>query len=150
MKKCSLLNFDKFIELSEPGNNAQWFCPKCLSASLPFAELNDIDYDLELAGIHTISNNTSLKIYPEKTIIKFIDSCHNVSINEDDDIDGNEISFHSINSKYYDLHELIQIIPDPSSIGILHTNLASIYKYHHGLVGILSLFKFSISYHWYN
>ena len=39
-------------------------------------------------------------------------------------------------------HELIKIKPHPSSIGILHTNLASIYKYHDNLVDTLSLFKF--------
>ena len=138
MKKCSLLNYDDYIELSKVGNNAQWYCPKYLSAFLPFAGLNDISYDLELAGIHKMSSNTSLILHTEETFSTFIGSCHNITIN-DDDVDDNDTLFHSINSKYYDLHELIKIKPDPSSIGILHTNLASIYKYHDDLVDTLSL-----------
>ena len=65
MKKCSFLNYDDYIELNKAGNNAQWYCPKCLSAFLPFAGLNDISYDLKLAGIHKMSSNTSLILHTE-------------------------------------------------------------------------------------
>ena len=85
-----------------------------------------------------MSSNTSLILHTEETFSKFIDSCHNITINIDGD--DNDTLFHSINSKYYDLHELIKIKPDPSSIGILHTYLASIYKYHDDLVDTLSLY----------
>ena len=49
---------------------------------------------------------------------------------------------HVINSQYYDNHSFNQIKPDVSStLGILHTNLASINKYHDDLSTVLTLLK---------
>ena len=48
--------------------------------------------------------------------------------------------FTRINSKYYDLPD-INNLSNESSLGILHTNLASLYKYHDDLEQILPLMK---------
>ena len=50
--------------------------------------------------------------------------------NEDDENEDN--IFTCINSKYYDLPD-INNLSNESSLGILHTNLASLYKYHDDL-----------------
>ena len=49
-----------------------------------------------------------------------------------------------INSRYLDIPLFNQIKPDPaSSLGILHTNIASISKHFDDLTSVLSLLKFN-------
>ena len=49
--------------------------------------------------------------------------------------------FSLINSMYYGLHDISNLNNDSSSLGILHTNLASLNKYHDDMEQILSLMK---------
>ena len=59
------------------------------------------------------------------------------------DNDENNDLFNLINSKYYHIHQFNKIKPDKSSsIGIIHTNLASMYLHHDDLVLTLSKLKF--------
>ena len=55
----------------------------------------------------------------------------NLIYNNDDDENEDNI-FTRINSKYYDIPD-INNLSNESSLGILHTNLASLYKYHDDL-----------------
>ena len=75
--------------------------------------------------------------------MRFVEACDNINfqITEDnEDISDNDL-FNSVNSKYYDLPELNQLRPSPSSLGILHTNLASLNKYHEDLLRIYTPIK---------
>ena len=49
--------------------------------------------------------------------------------------------FSNISSKYYDVHKISKLKTELSSLKILHTNLASLYKYHDDLELILSIMK---------
>ena len=44
-----------------------------------------------------------------------------------------------INSNYYDLRELKKLKIDPSTLGIMHTNITSLNAHHEELERILSL-----------
>ena len=69
--------------------------------------------------------------------------CQFVSDDKDDEDNTNIDVFNEVNSNYYDIHELNTLKPDLlSSIGFLHTNLASIYKHYDDLVYTLSRLKF--------
>ena len=82
-----------------------------------------------------------MKLYPDESFTQFINTCENISLNFDDN-DETDI-FNKINSKYYGIREFNQIKSDSqSSIGILHTNLASIYKHYDDLLITLSQLNF--------
>ena len=66
------------------------------------------------------------------------------SINPEEDKNvTDDILFNNvINSNYYDLQELSKLKNDPSNLGIMHTNIASLNTHHDELKRILSLIKF--------
>ena len=60
--------------------------------------------------------------------MRFVEAYENINfqITEDNEDISDDDLLNSIKSKYYDLHELNQLRPSPSSLGILYTNLASL------------------------
>ena len=92
--------------------------------------------DLSVDHVKTSEN---IKLQPDVSFKEFISACQNLIYNNDDDENEDNIFIH-INSKYYDLPD-INNLSNESSLGILHTNLASLYKYHNDLEQILSLMK---------
>ena len=111
-------------------NKLSWYCPRCI-----FSQLPDINLGLSVDQVKTSEN---IKLQPDESFKKFISACQNLIYNNDDDENEDNI-FTRINSKYYDLPD-INNLSNESSLGILHTNLASLYKYH-DLEQILSLMK---------
>ena len=94
-----------------------------------------MNLDLSVDQVKTSEN---IKLQPDESFKKFISACQNLIYNNDNDENEDNI-FTRINSKYYDLPD-INNLSNESSLGILHTNLASLYKYH-DLEQILSLMK---------
>ena len=83
-----------------------------------------------------------LKLYPDDSFNQFIESCETLALNFNDN-DENDDIFNHINSQYYNIHKFNNIKPDlSSSIGFLHTNIASLYKHHDDLVITLTQLKF--------
>ena len=75
-----------------------------------------------------------LKLNPDDSFNQFIESCETLALNFEDNDENDDIFIH-INSQYYNIHKFNNIKPDlPSSIGFLHTNIASLYKHHDDLV----------------
>ena len=83
-----------------------------------------------------------LKLYPDDSFNQFTESCETLALNFEDN-DENDDIFNHINSQYYNIHKFNNIKPDlSSSIGFLHTNIASLYKHHDDLVITLTQLKF--------
>jgi len=83
-----------------------------------------------------------VNLHVDDDMQNFITSCQNLIFDNSDEGDNNnDYIFTNINSRYYDLHNINKIKNELSALGILHTNLASIYKYHDDLELILSLIK---------
>jgi len=119
---------------SDPLNNCQWFCPICIFSFLPDNDRNLTD---ELINI---SENVNIEC--DKKLKQFISSCQNFILHNDEEaVDDSDIIFNNIKSKYYNLQEINKLGNDSSSLGMLHTNLASLYKYHDDLELVLSLLK---------
>ena len=93
-----------------------------LSSRCIFSQLPDINLDLSVDQVK-ISEN--IKLQPDENFKKFISTCQNLIYNNDDDENQANIFIH-INSKYHDLPD-INNLSNESSLGILHTNLASLY-----------------------
>jgi len=132
-KKCSNLDYNEFLYYTRAPNESQWYCPICLFSHLPDASLELSDEFLN------ISENA--KTVCDENLKHFINSCQNKLLDINLNFEDDENTFTNINSKYYDLHEIKKLKNDLTSLGILHTNLASIYKYHDDLELILSLIK---------
>ena len=130
-KNCSNLSYDKFLYFINPNNRSGWYCPICI-----FSQLPDINLDLSVDQVKTSVN---IKLQPDESFKKFINACQNIIYNNDDDENEDNIFTH-VNSKYYDLPDINNLSIE-SSLGIIHTNLASLYKYHDDLEQILSLMK---------
>ena len=143
MKNCSLLDYETFISLTNSDNTIEWFCSNCDANLLPFSKLNDTEIFLELNNeLDTAS--PELILIPDESFNDFIHSCEKLNFNSilNSDNDNNDL-FNLIDSKYYHIHQFNKIKPDKSSsIGILHTNLASIYLHHDDLLLTLSKLKF--------
>jgi len=121
------------VYYSDPQNQGDWFCPICVFSNLPDSakELTD--------EINNISENVKLEC--DENLKNFITSCQNFIFHNDEETEDDDIILNNINSKYYDLQEINKLKSDSSSLGILHTNLASLYKYHDDLELVLSLIK---------
>ena len=136
---CSLLSMHAFMTYSQ--SSITWFCTKCDGLNMPFNILNDIQLYLE------INNNSSepsdeLQLFPDHAFREFSQECHQFLINYTEDDTDLTDNFNQVNSKYYDINEINLIKTDKSSsIGFLHTNLASLYKHHSDLTLVLSLLK---------
>ena len=140
MKKCSLLDLHQFTLLTDLNNNDPWFCPSCIASNLPFNDLNDSNFFLFQYDILDKASD-DLKLYPGESFTQFIDRCENITISSEDNDDSD--IFNNINSKYYGIHKFNQIKTDSqSSIGFLHTNLASISKHYDDLFITLSQLKY--------
>ena len=87
-----------------------------------------------------------IKIYGDLRFKKFIKTCENIKFSIDPEEDENvtdDILFNNvIDSNYYDLQELNKLKIDPSTLGIMHTNIASLNAHHDELELTLSLIKF--------
>ena len=83
-----------------------------------------------------------LKLYPDDSFSHFINSSDALDLNSDLNDDDDDI-FNQITSKHYSIHEFNKIKHDfQPSLGLLHINLASIYK-HYDLSTSLSQLKFN-------
>ena len=120
------------MHYSDPKNNSKWYCSICTFSYLP-------DANLELSTNQEISEN--VKLQSNENLKKFITSCQNINIHNLGDEDDNDNIFSNISSKYYHLHEINKLKTELSSLKILHTNLASLYKYHDDLELIFSIMK---------
>ena len=136
--KCSLLSLDEFNEHVNCKENP-WSCSKCTASFFPFNTVDDNDLFLEnlrLCGIVS----SDLNIIPSNELNVFLTESNDLS-NTFNETQPEKFP-HVINSQYYDNHRFNQIKPDLSStLGILHTKLASINKYHDDLSTVLTLLK---------
>ena len=110
-----------------------------LNVQLPFNTVEDNDRFLENLRLSGIVSS-DLNIIPSNELNVFITESNDLynTINESQPDEFPNV----INSQYYDNHSFNQIKPDSSStLGILHTNLASINKYHDDLSTVLTLLK---------
>ena len=141
MKKCSLLDLHQFTKYNNPENSDPWYCTYCTANTLPFNNLNDTPF-LLLQNVLMDKVSDDLKLYPDESFNHFTEACETLIINSEDN-DVNDDILNHVNSKYYNIHNFKKIKPDvPSSIGFLHTNIASIYKHHDDLLITLSHLKF--------
>ena len=139
MKKCSLLDLHQSTKYNNPENSDPWYCTYCTANILPFNNLNDTHF-LLLQNELMDKVSDDLKLYPDKSFNYFTEACETIINSEDNDV--NDGILNHVNSKYYNIHKFNKIKPDvPSSIGFLHTNIASIYK-HDDLLITLSHLKF--------
>ena len=79
---------------------------------------------------------------------KFVDQCEHVEnqlkSNGDDDLDENNLSLTTVNSKYYNFKQLNSLKPDKSSrFGLLYVNIASLNAHIDDLRTALTRSKFS-------
>ena len=140
MKKCSLLDLHQFTLLTDLNNNDPWFCPSCIASNLPSNDVNDSNFFLLQYDILDKASD-DLKLYPGESFTQFIDQCENITISSEDNDDSD--IFNNINSKYYGIHKFNEIKTDSqSSIGFLHTNLASLSKHYDDLFITLSQLKY--------
>ena len=96
---------------------------------------------MENLGVQNSSGN--LKIYPHENLNQFVNKCSDIFDNLTDNVNNEEGLPIPINSSYYDIHKFNQIKTNiSSSIGLIHTNLASINKIFDDLSLVLSLLKF--------
>ena len=140
--RCSLLNLNEFSEFSDSALSKPWFCVKCVGSFMPFTCLNDNQLFIE-TNFMASEPSEDLQLFPDFNFQEFTESCHNALtyFNNSDTVFTD--NFNQIDSKYYDLNEFNLIKPKAnSSIGFLHTNLASLYKHHSDLILVLSLFKY--------
>ena len=118
---------------TDTNNKSAWYCPICI-----FSQLPDKNLDLSVDQVITSDN---IKLLPDENFKKFINSCQNIILHDEDEDENEDNIFTHINSMYYGLHDINNLNNDSSSLGILHTNLASLNKYHDDLEQILSLMK---------
>ena len=84
-----------------------------------------------------------MKIFPHENFNEFFNKCSDIFDNLTDNVENEEGLAIPINSSYYDIHKFNQIKTDnASSLGFIHTNLASINKNFDDLNLVLSLLKF--------
>ena len=133
IKNCSNLSYDKFLAFTDTNNKSAWYCPICI-----FSQLPDQNLDLSVDQVITSDN---IKLLPDENFKKFINSCQNIILHDEDEDENEDNIFTHINSMYYGLHDINNLNNDSSSLGILHTNLVSLNKYHDDLEQILSLMK---------
>ena len=132
--------YEEFNLYTDPSINKEWICPKCCANELPFYDLSTNDLHLENIIPHNAKGGINLILdnNPEDLVKK----CNSISTNlKDDQNDGDDL-FNNINSKYYSMFEFNRIKNNlPSSMGICHTNIASLGKHIDELKLTLSLLK---------
>ena len=139
--KCSLLTlvqFDEHVNCKDK----PWSCSKCTASFFPLNTVDDNDLFLENLRLSGIVSS-DLNIITSNELNMFLTESNDLSntFNETQPVEFP----HVINSQYYDKHSFNQIKPALSStLGILHTNLVSINKYHDDLSTVLTLLKSEI------
>ena len=121
-----------------------WCCPKCSAETLPSNCTSDNELFIENLRLNK-NVSEDLNIIPQNQFKEFLDECNNISNNLLENVDNKDIEDfpNPVNSKYQDIHQFNQIKPDPiSSLGLIHTNLASIGKHFDDLNLVISLLKF--------
>ena len=137
-QQCTKIPDSEFRQSQQ--NCSNWQCSICTLQILPFEIIDDSQLYLENFGI---SNNENLKIFPHKEFDDFVNNCTEIFLNitDSDDYQG-DLTF-PINSSYYDIHKFNQMKNESSTtLGLIHTNLASIQKNFDDLKLVLSLLKF--------
>ena len=87
--------------------------------------------------------SNDFKLYLGDSFSHFINSSDALDLKSDLNDDDDDI-FNQMTSKYYSIHEFNKIKHDfQSSLGLLHTNLASIYNHYDDLSTSLSKLKFN-------
>ena len=125
IKSCSLLTTENYNILK---NKRKWVCPNCTADNFPFKDLSD--NDLFFLNNISLLNTSNLNLIPDENFQTFINECkfldlNNLYIHSEEDIEF----YININSKYHDIHELNNIKCDiKSTLGICHTNIASLSK----------------------
>ena len=141
-QKCSLIFYDNHISSTEKEIITK-HCPACVAAILPFHCSDDNELIIDNQNFN---NTNELRLTPNDRLKELITDCNHLARNHDEMIDGdNQIEFpNTIDSSYHDLHQINQIRPDTnSSLGFLHTNLASIGKHFDDLSFVISQLKFN-------
>ena len=139
IKKCSLIS-DNDLTDDAKNEKIRWCCPRCVAEILPFHSSDNNELFLEnLKSSNSISEH--LLIIPNHQLNEFIMECKNVAKNySNEDFDDFQQEFpNPVNSRYYDIHEFKQKKTDTaSSLGLLHTNIASLGKHNDELSSIIS------------
>ena len=120
-----------------------WHCPKCFAQNMPFHSSDNNDFFIESLKINNTFSN-DIEFIPEREFEEFVTECNSISdkLNVNGDINGVNEFPNPINSMYHDISHFNQINPLPgSSLGILHTNIASIGKHFDDLNSVLTLLK---------
>ena len=140
-KNCSLLSLNelKILTVTESAI-PNWICPLCTTKEIPFNGLSNNDlFCVNKPGLRDAS---LLTIIPDESTESFIDECNSLSLDFNDNIDQFDLS-NNINSKYYTLHQFnnnIRSVPN-STLGMCHTNIASLSKHIEELRETLVLLK---------
>ena len=141
--KCPLLTNEELELLNL--SNKPWACPICVSSSLPFGQLDENQCLLFNLDKNDLASD-DINLVPNAEISKFAAKCDKI-LNSLVEIEDDELSSTSVDSKYYDISQLNSLNPDlSSSFGMFHVNIASLNKHIDDLRLILTAldFKFDI------
>ena len=125
-KSCSLLSPDEYITIKDQN---RWVCPKCSTNEIPFKSLSN--NDLYFLNNISLQGSSELHLIPDERFESFINECNSIDIESSNESSENSLEWdNNINSKYYHLHQFNNIKTDPqSTLGICHTNIASLSKH---------------------
>ena len=106
-------------------NKKIWICPKCESSSLPFSQLDGNQW-LLLYLDKNGSVSDDINLIPNAEITK-CDKIQNSLV----DIDDDELSTNTVDSKYHDISQLNSSLNPhlSSSFRMFHVNIASLNKH---------------------
>ena len=136
---CSLLTLDEFNIYTNPSIYKSWICPKCCANEFPFRDV--CTNALHLENIGPRNPKGDINIILDKNIEDFVNECNLISVNTNDE-QTHEDLYNNINYKYYCLQDSNKINKNiSSSIGICHTNIASLSKHIDELKLTLSLLR---------
>ena len=88
-KNCSNLSYDKFLEFTDTNNKSAWYCPMCI-----FSQLPDKNLDLTVDQVKTSEN---IKLQPDENFKKFINSCQNIILHDNDEDENDDNILSNIN-----------------------------------------------------
>lgn len=126
--KCSFDNHETYKKL------ANWQCDICVSKHLPFANVNDNDFNMARHGFSDNFKDT-LSNLPSFTIQSLLDKMPGQSFSTDDFLSS------SIDSKYYTPSDFIDSRFSVKPFSVIHLNIASLQCHIVELRTLLSLLK---------